>query len=330
MNLFLVTSPFQLLCAIEAKYQYRTKSNILILREEKSSSSSTQMKLLLDKSEWDHIIYLGRRSKVWEAWKLQYNLKKINPSLRFNSVFYADYSAWRTNVMLNNLTADNEIMFDDGVGTVREFNEKIQPEIVISRNKKSRDMLLNLAGLKEPRKIFPRDNFSFFTFFELPESKQSITVNTLTQLQARLNTSRCYDPTGPVAFIGQGMVAESGINLDYYINLLESLIQDNKADLIYFPHRTEAEFVKDRLMKIKGLTYHQSSLPLELEIAVQGISLSKIYGIASTATITLEKLYPAIPVIDLKVPVKHYIIKEFGDTFHDVAQLLNLDSINLN
>ena len=76
MNLFLVTSPFQLLCAIEAKSQYSAVNNILVLREEKSLTSAAQMKLLLNKSEWDHILYLGRKSKIWEAWKLQYNLKR--------------------------------------------------------------------------------------------------------------------------------------------------------------------------------------------------------------------------------------------------------------
>ncbi|NOH96101.1 hypothetical protein [Vibrio sp. 99-70-13A1] len=329
MNLFLVTSPFQLLCAIEAKSQYSAVNNILVLREEKSLTSAAQMKLLLNKSEWDHILYLGRKSKIWEAWKLQYNLKKINPSLQFNSVFYADYSAWRTNVMLNNLATDKEIMFDDGVGTIREFKDKIKPELVVSRNKTSRDVMLKLVGLKPPRKIFPRDNFSFFTFFELAGSKQPVTTNNLQQLQTRLNTSRCYSQEAPIAFIGQGMVAEKGINLDYYANMLESLVKDNDAELIYFPHRTEAEFVKERLMKIEGLTYHQSTLPLELEVAVEGITLSKIYGIASTAAVTLEKLYPEIPIVDLKVPVKHYLIEEFGDNFHTVANELNLNSINL-
>ncbi|MDK2702069.1 hypothetical protein QO226_19245, partial [Vibrio vulnificus] len=119
MNLFLVTSPLQLLCAIEAKHHFRTSNNILIVREEKSQSAVRQMRVLLDKSEWDHVIFIGRKSKVWEARKLHSKLKSIHNSLSFLYIFYADYSAWRTNVLLNNIEVKHEVMFDDGVGTVR-------------------------------------------------------------------------------------------------------------------------------------------------------------------------------------------------------------------
>ncbi|ANS84158.1 hypothetical protein VSVS12_00341 [Vibrio scophthalmi] len=330
MNLFLVTSPLQLLCAIEAKSEYQTKGNILILRLEKSSSSNLQMKVLLDENEWDHIILLGRRSKVWEARKLHSKLKKANPGLHFQYVFYADYSAWRTNVILSNISAKNEIMFDDGVGTIREFYEKIKPRNIITHNKISRDLLLTLVGLNPPRKVYPRDNFSFFTFFELPGSEHPIRTNYLNVLQGRLNTSTCYCKDASIGFIGQGMVAELGIKLDYYVDMLEKIIKDNNKPMVYFPHRTEREDVKQKILRIPGLTYHHSTLPLELEIADKKIKLSKIYGIASTASISLQKLYPKIEVIDLMVPIKHYEQHEFGKTFTDVAKLLSLDSIKLD
>ncbi|HDY8071040.1 TPA: hypothetical protein RQK93_003275 [Vibrio vulnificus] len=329
MNLFLVTSPLQLLCAIEAKHEYKTSSNILILRLEKSESSAQQMNLLLDQNDWDFIIFLGRKSKVWEARKLHYKLKKINPSLHFQCIFYADYSAWRTNVLLSNISIEKEVMFDDGIGTVREFYEKIQPNSIISRNKPSRDLLLKIVGLNPPRKIYPRENFSFFTFFKLPQSKHPVRVNSLSILQSRMDTKSRFRETGPIGFIGQGMVAEKGVNLEYYVSLLRTLIHENGVHMLYFPHRTEAEFVKNRLVQIEGLIYHNSKLPLELEISVEQITLSKIFGIASTASISLKQLYPTIPVIDLVIPVEHYQVREFGENFVNMAKKMDLDSIYL-
>tara|TARA_Y100000588_G_scaffold136300_1_gene150019 strand:- start:670 stop:1680 length:1011 start_codon:yes stop_codon:yes gene_type:complete len=328
MNLFLVTSPLQLLCAIEAKHEYQTTDNILILREEKANNSITQTNLLLDKSEWDHIVYLGRKSKIWEVKKLHHKLKSINPTLKFSSVFYADYSAWRTNVLMNNIYTENEVMFDDGVGTIREFNDKIQPRLIVSRKKASRDILLKLIGLNPPREIYPRTTFSFFTFFKLPPCEFPVRENNLTVMKRRLSTDTCFKPDAPIGFIGQGMVAEKGINLDYYASMLEQLITENKRQMVYFPHRTEAEFVKQRLSVIKGLTYHESDLPLELEISTKELKLSRVYGIASTASISLQKLYPFIPIIDLNVDTKHYMIEEFGNNFQNVARLLNLESLN--
>lgn len=329
MNLFLVTSPFQLLCAIEAKQEYKTKDNILLLREEKAGNAVAQMRLLLNKDEWDHIVFLGRKSKVWEARKLQSKLKRISPSLSFNYVFYADYSAWRTNVLLNNISVNHEVMFDDGVGTLREFNDKIQPRAVVSRNKASRDFLLKLVGLKPARKIYPRDNFSFFTFFELPNSDFPVRVNKLSQIRNRLNTSNCFSQTAPIGFIGQGMVATKGIKLNYYVNMLKELISENDKPIIYFPHRTEESFVREKLEAIEGLTYHQSKLPLELEISKESLELSKIYGIASTASVSLGVLYPEVEIVDLSVPIEHYEMEAFGKNFHFIAKQLRLQSIEL-
>lgn len=327
MNLFLVTSPFQLICAIEAKNQFQSVRNILILRLEKTLISQQQMTLLLNPDDWDHIIYLGRRSKVWELRKLISNLKKIQPNLSFQRLFYADYSAWRTAVLLNNISVEQEIMIDDGVGTIREFVDKIHPEKHVSRNKKSRDLILRLCGLNSPRVIFPRENFSFFTFFTLNDCRFPIVENQFYTLRKQLSTNTCFDANGKIGFIGQGMVAIKGIEIDVYCELLERLLMKHPKGIVYFPHRTECEMVKTRLKNIPNLEYHNSSLPLELEIGTKQIKLSALYGIASTAAVTVERIYPDIPVWDVEVPIENYVIEEFGRNFHTVSHTLNIPKI---
>lgn len=330
MNLFLTTSPFQLICAIEAKKQYQTTNNILLIRDEKNPSAQQQIQLLLNSEDWDAIHVIGRKSKIWEARKIHSFLKKHNCTLQFEHFFFADYSAWRTNVILNNIHCKNEVMIDDGVGTLREFNDKIHPEIHVSRNKNSRDLLLKLCGLAPPRVIYPRTNFSFFTFFQLPLSNYPVKVNHLEVLKKNLNALEHFCPQSKAGFIGQGMVAEKGINLDYYVQLLTRLLKKHPQGIIYFPHRTEAAFVKERLLQVEGITYHDSRFPLELEIAKANLKLSAIYGIASTASITIQKIYTNIPVFDIVVNPKHYVIEEFGNNFMNVAKILPLKSITLD
>lgn len=63
MNIFLVTSPFQLINAIEAKKKFNCKDNILILRDEKSNLGKSQIDYILSLDSWDHVIKLGRRNK---------------------------------------------------------------------------------------------------------------------------------------------------------------------------------------------------------------------------------------------------------------------------
>lgn len=49
MNLFSVTSPFQYICAIEAKAHYKTKNNILLLVEQASELGLSQQEKIVKK-----------------------------------------------------------------------------------------------------------------------------------------------------------------------------------------------------------------------------------------------------------------------------------------
>lgn len=329
MNLFLVTSPFQLICAIEAKNHFKTKNNVLIIRHERHESTLNQIGLLLNKNDWSEIIFIGRKNKIYGMWKLIYDIKKINSNLHFDNVFYADYSAWRTAVLLNNITVEREVMFDDGVGTLREYVGKIKPELEVSRNKPTRDLLLKLMGVRPPRLIYPRNKFSFFTFFNLEDCNFHVELNNFNVLKKKLNSTECFKIEAKAAFIGQGMVAEKGVKLEKYCKLLSSIIALHPQGIIYFPHRTETNIVKDAISSIPKLEYHQSSLPLELEIGEKQLKLCAIYSITSTAVVTIGKIYPDIPVWDVDVPIEHYVIKEFGENFQQVSKTLNLKKINI-
>ena len=177
MNLFISTSPLQLICCMEAKKHYGTNSNILILRDEKTKIGQKQISKLLNEKEWDVIIRLKRNSKIWNTVKLIKQLKKVNSSLSFDNVFFADYLAWRTNVILANITAKNEIMVDDGTNTITTFKSLIETKQRVFRNKPSRDFIMSLLGVDKARVIYPRDNFHLFTFFNLTSDNFTVKKN---------------------------------------------------------------------------------------------------------------------------------------------------------
>ncbi|ELN6933354.1 hypothetical protein RZY48_002784, partial [Vibrio navarrensis] len=45
------------------------------------------------------------------------------------------------------------------------------------------------------------------------------------------------------------------------------------------------------------------------------------------AAVTIEKIYPDIPVWDIEVPIENYVIEEFGRNFHTVSHTLNIPKI---
>lgn len=324
MNLFLSTSPLQLICCMEAKKHYSTKNNILILRDEKTKIGQKQVNKLLDEKEWDVIIRLKRSNKIWQTTNIIRRLKKINPSLVFDNFFFADYMAWRTNVVLANITAKNEVMLDDGTNTITTFKSFIETGQHVSRNKPSRDFLMSLLGITKARIIYPRDNFHLFTFFNLKSGKFQIQKNDFGVLRSKLNALAAYSPNAPVGFIGQGLVGSRGIKVDDYLSLLKTLVKENPQGILYFPHRSETEEVSEKIKKINGITYQKATRPIEFEIAEENIKLSAIYGVSSAASYTLSQIYSNIPVFDIKVPLEKYGMAQLGKTLEGLRQEMGL------
>ncbi|MDN3614779.1 hypothetical protein ACFFUS_17585 [Vibrio gallaecicus] len=329
MNIFLTTSPLQLICAIEAKSAYKTKNNILIIRDEKTESGKKQIKNLLVDNQWDHIIKLGRKNKIWNTSKVIWRLKKINPSLSFDNFFLADYFAWRSNVILANIKTENEIIIDDGTNTIQTYNYLSVKSNKTHRNKPSLDRMLSLLNIKKPREISYKDNLSAFTMFNLKESTIKVQKNTFNQLQIKLKTSDSYDKDGKVGFIGQGLVNARGINLTSYLEILNSILNKHPQGIIYFPHRSETQEVSDAIKELDNIDFHNSKSPLEFEISEQKIKLSAIYGITSAASFTISKIYKELPVYDIQVPVSEYGMEELGKTINYLHKEIGLPIADL-
>ncbi|CED70233.1 putative uncharacterized protein [Aliivibrio wodanis] len=329
MNIFLTTSPLQLICAIEAKSTYNTINNILIIRDEKSNSGKKQIHELLDKNEWDHVIHLKRSNKIWNTSKIIWALKKINPSLNFENFFLADYFAWRSNVILNNISITNEIIIDDGINTIQTYNYLLSKNNETHRNKFLRDLLMSLIGIKKPRLIYPRDNLSLFTIFELEKSHIKVINNNFLQLKNKLDSHNTYKENEKVGFIGQGLVNSRGMNIDDYLSLIKCVIKKHPNGIIYFPHRSEPLEVQCKIKEIDNVIYHQSKRPLEFEIAKENIKLSAIYGITSAASFTINKIYKDLPVFDIVVPVSMYGMSQLGTSLQSLQQYIALPIADL-
>lgn len=90
MNLFFVSSPFQLINAMEAISYYKCKNNILILREQENILAESHIDNIIEYNDWDTIIRLPKKSKPSiypRLVSLLKKIKKINPSMSFTNVF---------------------------------------------------------------------------------------------------------------------------------------------------------------------------------------------------------------------------------------------------
>lgn len=300
MNLFLVTSPFQYLCALEAKKHYKTKNNILFLVDQSSTRGLEQQEKIFNPHEWDYVITTTRKNRSINIPKAIKKIKNIIKGEQIDTFFYGEYSAWRTKLVAENFHIKKDVYFDDGTLTICELPEFIETKMTYSRSRLFQDALLRLYGCKPTTKSLPRENLELFTIFDLNSNMVNIEKNKFSQLKAHYNHSNLFSEHAPIGFIGQGAVGnKGGESVSSYTERVSRFAKSTKNGIIYFPHRTESHDVAEAIANIENLTYHRSTLPLELELIEKKIELSCLYGLNSTAQYTAKLFYPDMPIYNL-------------------------------
>jgi hypothetical protein len=295
MNVFLVTSPFQYLCANEAKLAYGSRNNILILIEQSSSIGRKQMDSLLQEKEWDYVLKFSRKSRTTTVPKIIKAIKKLSNG-ELDSLFYSEYTAWRSKLIIRNLTFKRHIFFDDGTMTYFDYYDHIEPKSAYYRPRIFQDFLLRLQGIQPIGKLEFFPNTVIFSIFSFPDCITSYKENTLSVLKKHAETAKKVFTTYDI-FIGQGSIDEKNrITLEEYLTLINNAISLSDNTLLYIPHRTEAPHVTHEIKKLKGLRYHQPTFPIEVELVKRGIEPANIIGLSSTALYTLSKIYPAAKI----------------------------------
>lgn len=301
MNLFLVTSPFQYICAEEALRTYDTQNNILLLVKQSSEPGISQEAKLLDRKKWQHIIEIPRVSRSKHVPRAIKAIKKLTKGKRVDHFFHAEYMAWRTKLILRNLPINKEVYFDDGTLTVSEYDESIRLGTIYYRPRFIQDLQVRLRGCKPIGHLKQSKNLELFTIFDIRNPKHRIVKNELSVLRETYRTQELFDENAPIGFIGQGAIGHKRCKtIKQYISEIRHFSSDNQKQILYFPHRTESEELRKEVEKIPNLRYHASELPLEIELVDKQIKLSALVGILSTVQYTSTLLYKDMPIFNLE------------------------------
>lgn len=317
MNLFFVSSPFQLMCAMEAVRYFKCTNNLLVLREQENDLAEEHVKHIIRAEDWDKVIRLPKKPKAFSLPRLPdllRKIKKIKPDMNFDKVFFAEYSTWRIAVILANISANSEIMFDDGTLTLFEFENKISDKKIVNVSRPKKEITLKLLGYKSSRLIQPHSNFEMFTMFNIGSEDIKIHKNKFDLLKEVRELKQVHSKSGDIVFIGDGCT-ETKLNLNEYALTLKQLCMDNPDKKIqYFPHRNEPVFVRDMLSEIDGLAYVTTQMPIEIQVQQLVNGVSAIYGFYSSALYSLSIIYDGIPIYTRKL-VRSEIKDEIGDDF---------------
>lgn len=331
MNLFVVTSPFQYICALEAKYHYQTKNNILLLINQNTVQGRLQQDKLIRFNEWDHVIQMERTQRAIRTPLAVKAIKKLLNGSMIERFFYAEYNGFRPRLLLNNLPIEQEVYFDDGTLTINEYEDFIRPRKIYKRKRWLQDLVVRVLGCQPNKIMQPNDKLEIFTIFDIKDPEHKIIENKLSLLQQKYQSASLYSADAPLGFIGQGAIGDNhGKQIDDYLREINYFVKTYNRPLIYFPHRSERAEVKNKIEKIENLTYHSSILPLEIELLEQQIKLSGLVGIYSTAQYTAIKLYPDMPIYNLiNLSDNKYITSKDYVRIREIFQRSRIEEIDL-
>ncbi|GLO59644.1 hypothetical protein MACH09_01520 [Vibrio sp. MACH09] len=294
MNVFIVTSPFQYICANEARLAYNSKDNTLILIEQDNPAGIQQMAAILQEDNWDSVLRFPRNKRTTTIPKIIKSITAITAisNNALDTLFYSEYNAWRTKLLMRNLSFKKHVFFDDGTMTFADYYDHIEPKKIYHRSRWFQDSLLRLQGIQPIGEIGLFKNTELFSIFSFPNCILKYKENKLLTLQLAAEEKRDEHQINDI-FIGQGCIDEKGhASLNEYLTQIEQASRKSSLNLLYIPHRTEAAHVTQAIKKLANIRYHQPQYPIEIELIKTGIQPNCIFGLSSTALYTLSKIYP--------------------------------------
>ncbi len=329
MDLFVVTSPMQYICAMEAKDYFDSQNAILLLVNQKSALGLEQQNRLINKDDWSHVISIERGNRSFAVPKAIKQIQKVLNGETIKRFFYAEYNAWRTKLMIKNLPIQKEVYFDDGTLTLAEYPKYVLPKTEFYRPRLLQDIAVRLNGCKPIGRLKQSQNLEIFTMFELTPAAHNIHKNNLTRLKKQYGHPNLYKEGAPIGFIGQGAVGDKyQKSVKQYVEELELLASSANRKIIYFPHRTERDDVREVLKNQEHIIYHRSEYPLEIELIDKQIELSGFIGTYSTVMFTARLLYPELPIYTISNDFPDKVFKEELDRQFKAINIKKINSFN--
>lgn len=316
-NLFIVSSPLQVLNALEAKQYFKTTDNILlILFTEFKSLNREQIINSINQKEWNQIIQYdlkknkNSKSSFFEQVKLIIKLKKN----KYNYIFSGGFTSINK-LLLANLNKQEVFLIDDGAASINQHKIELNPNITEKRKlkKRIRQYRFNIFGLKTEVK----DTINLFTCFKLQShTNEKIIHNNFSYLKQLYFTDMNINNT--IYFIGQPVVDIALITEETFIAYIKKVIAYFDKPIIYIPHR--AETIPEALKKLqsKNFIFQNSQGPIELIFLKQKVYPSTIVSFFSTALYTLDVIYDKSSLYSIVLPQEslkfnHKLIHDYYD-----------------
>lgn len=296
-NLYIVSTPLQLLGAIEAQHHFKTQNNVLVILFYLigDGKNINQLFKLSETFPYSKLITYQNNNGVNLKSYLRY-LDELS-KYQYHYTFFG-YGTPIYRRMVANIKYKKLYLLDDGVHAITVHSQVSNTkgtDTGFSLTKEPKNYRKNLRNIVYFTKGIKKDcelkDLNFFTMFNLEQYNDVITHNFSYVRSIFMKSNKSDDK---VYILGQPLKKAMKMETSTYIEYLtEILYKFQDKDKVYIPHRTEtiSEELGYLLFQNKVLILHINS-PIELFFMNHGINPIYIYSFMSSALFTIQKMFP--------------------------------------
>ncbi|MGE0171431.1 MAG: polysialyltransferase family glycosyltransferase [Oligoflexales bacterium] len=326
-DLYIIESPFQLLCATEANLQLGGKRGVLIVycdRRRTRNEAQIQAVLSLDLAKWEKVVFVRYKS----PWSLYFKLSFLkNIELRkfdLDKVFVGNFLAGTLVSFGASFKAREFFFLDDGAASLAQH---AFPPRKLGVKTLLRKIFLTFLGLNASVSIWDK---SIFTIFGDSIHKFSdIRRHSFQTIAKKLkDDAKCEIEKGKVMLIGQCMVERGVMEKENYFHLIRNVLKSLPSNCYveYISHRDEDPSNVAEITREFAIHSRTLGVPIEIFMMISRYLPEKCLAFYSTALFTVPLFFPDVEYLYVKIPsgmlkTRRDSISEIYNQFSNVKYL---------
>ena len=283
ISLYSVSSPLQLLAAMEAANRIPAAKHILLIRtvNEERAQHMQQMNSLLSLYAWDEILYWPRFKEKSLAGRIQATsfIRRLARRYRdqCKNFLYGGFGWVKNHSLRSLLEPENVYMLDDGTATIHQHKAYLSKGVKLTSkvtnlysNRGIRSWLTNLLYPIDQDRI--NGSITIFTSFDIQENQEA-GVRVLKhsfEFIGQSSAEKQYSGSSAFYFgspLSEKKLMDSTDEIEH-IGAVYRYYSDKQVGLIYVSHRDDSE-EKLKALERLGIEHINLDMPAELYFATE-------------------------------------------------------------
>ena len=338
-SLFIIGSPFQLLCAMEAIHEFEIEDYEFVLTLFPHNKRNGQLISMINDLGYQYE-RIDANSLTLKNLILQ--KKWIKTHRKYNRVFIGELMSYEKRYLAARVAKRNaDIVFlDDGNSSIALFE---------SGNQRKRcrlsSSLMTRQGLKQA--IFDNycvcrglslNKYFFSIYHDIPNDRFIVYPNTLSHLISQ-SVAKIQDVVLVIGTVTEHFCRQMGISEEVFEKILQKRlekirIENQSSHVVYIPHGRDVNLNIPQICSQLSIEFRKISSALEYYILKSNLYPKYVLGFNSTALLTIKKILPRANVTNIRIDypnAPYYIFfKNVADYYSKNGvdiELIKIDSV---